>query len=110
AKGVVAGFPSVAALARDALSVVGLDGTIDDSDVEVDGRWLGPDYAIATPESRAARGWAAHNGAWVVDDVYTAKGMAGLLGNIQQGRWGMNDNVVFIHTGGQPEVFVRHES
>lgn len=110
AKGVVAGFPSVAELARDALSVVGLDGTIDDSDVEVDGRWLGPDYAIATPESRAARGWAAHNGAWVVDDVYTAKGMAGLLGNIQQGRWGMNDDVVFIHTGGQPEVFVRHES
>ena len=110
AKGVVAGFPSVAELARDALSEVGLDGTIDDSDVEVDGRWLGADYAIATPESRAARGWAAHNGAWVVDDVYTAKGMAGLLGNIEQGRWGMNDDVVFIHTGGQPEVFVRHES
>lgn len=110
AKGVVAGFPSVAELARDALSVAGLTGTVDDDEVEVDGRWLGPDYAIPTAESRAARGWAAHNGAWVVDDVYTAKGMAGLLGNIEQGRWGTDDDVVFVHTGGQPEVFVRHES
>lgn len=110
AKGVVAGFPSVAELARDALSVAGLTGTVVDDEVEVDGRWLGPDYAIPTAESRAARGWAAHNGAWVVDDVYTAKGMAGLLGNIEQGRWGTDDDVVFVHTGGQPEVFVRHES
>lgn len=110
AKGVVAGFPSVAELARDALSVAGLTGTVDDDEVEVDGRWLGPDYAVPTAESRAARGWAAHNGAWVVDDVYTAKGMAGLLGNIEQGRWGTDDDVVFVHTGGQPEVFVRHES
>jgi len=36
--------------------------------------------------------------------------MAGLLGNIARGRWGANDDIVFIHTGGQPEVFVRHES
>lgn len=110
AKGVVAGFPSVSELARDALSVAALPGTIDDASIEVDGRWLGPDYAIPTSESRAARSWAAHNGAWVLDDVYTAKGMAGLLGNIEQGRWGADDDIVFIHTGGQPEVFVRHES
>jgi 1-aminocyclopropane-1-carboxylate deaminase/D-cysteine desulfhydrase-like pyridoxal-dependent ACC family enzyme len=110
AKGVVAGFPSVADLAREALSVAGRTGTVDDDAVVVDGRWLGPDYAIATAESRAAREWAAHNGAWVVDDVYTAKGMAGLLGNIEQGRWGRDDDIVFVHTGGQPEVFVRHES
>lgn len=110
AKGVIAGFPSVAELARDALSIAGLNGDIDDADVVVDGAWLGEDYAIATLESVAARQWAARNGAWVLDDVYTAKGMAGLLGNIELGRWGENDDIVFIHTGGQPEVFVRHES
>jgi len=110
AKGVVAGWPSVGELAREALAVAGLPGEVGEDDVEVDGRWLGIDYAIPTAESCAARGWAARNGAWVVDDVYTAKGMAGLLGNIEQGRWGVDDNVVFVHTGGQPEVFVRHES
>ena len=110
AKGVIAGFPSVAELAREALSIAGLEGLVDDNDVEIDGDWLGDDYAIPTPQSLAAREWGARNGAWVLDDVYTAKGMAGLLGNIARGRWGANDDIVFIHTGGQPEVFVRHES
>lgn len=110
AKGVVAGFPSVAELAREALSLARCAGDIVDADVEVDPRWLGPDYAVPTEASRAAQQWGARHGAWVLDDVYTAKGMAGLLGNIEQGRWTEDDHVIFIHTGGQPEVFVRHES
>ena len=109
AKGVVAGFPSVKELAQEALTIAGLPGEVVDEDVEVDARWLGDDYAIPTTASRDAITWAAHNGAWVLDDVYTAKGMAGLLGNANQGRWGSGDDVIFIHTGGSPEVFVRHD-
>jgi 1-aminocyclopropane-1-carboxylate deaminase/D-cysteine desulfhydrase-like pyridoxal-dependent ACC family enzyme len=109
AKGVVAGFPSVKELAQEALAIAGLPGEVVDEDVEVDARWLGDDYAIPTTASRDAITWAAHNGAWVLDDVYTAKGMAGLLGNANQGRWGSGDDVIFIHTGGSPEVFVRHD-
>jgi 1-aminocyclopropane-1-carboxylate deaminase/D-cysteine desulfhydrase-like pyridoxal-dependent ACC family enzyme len=109
AKGVVAGFPSVKELAHEALTIAGLPGEVVDEDVEVDVRWLGDDYAIPTAASRDAIIWAAHNGAWVLDDVYTAKGMAGLLGNANQGRWGSGDDVIFIHTGGSPEVFVRHD-
>jgi 1-aminocyclopropane-1-carboxylate deaminase/D-cysteine desulfhydrase-like pyridoxal-dependent ACC family enzyme len=109
AKGVVAGFPSVKELAQEALTIAGLPGEVVDEDVEVDVRWLGDDYAIPTAASRDAITWAAHNGAWVLDDVYTAKGMAGLLGNANQGRWGSGDDVIFIHTGGSPEVFVRHD-
>ena len=109
AKGVVAGFPSVKDLAQESLAIAGLPGEVLDEDVEVDARWLGEDYAIPTDASRAAITWAAHNGAWVLDDVYTAKGMAGLLGNAAQGRWASGDNVIFIHTGGSPEVFVRHD-
>ena len=109
AKGVVAGYPSVKELAQEALTIAGLLGEVVDEDVEVDGRWLGEDYAIPTDASRAAITWAAHNGAWVLDDVYTAKGMAGLLGNATQGRWSSGEDVIFIHTGGSPEVFVRHD-
>ena len=109
AKGVVAGFPSVKDLAQESLAIAGLPGEVLDEDDEVDARWLGDDYAIPTDASRAAITWAAHNGAWVLDDVYTAKGMAGLLGNAAQGRWASGDNVIFIHTGGSPEVFVRHD-
>jgi 1-aminocyclopropane-1-carboxylate deaminase/D-cysteine desulfhydrase-like pyridoxal-dependent ACC family enzyme len=106
AKGVVNNFPDVADLARRALAYAGLPGEVDDTDVEVDARWLGDDYAIPTPESIAAAEWGAANGAWVLDGVYTAKGMAGLLGNVE--RWSPGDHVVFVHTGGHPEVFVRH--
>jgi 1-aminocyclopropane-1-carboxylate deaminase/D-cysteine desulfhydrase-like pyridoxal-dependent ACC family enzyme len=109
AKGVVAGFPSVKELAQESLAIAGLPGDVLDEDVEVDARWLGEDYAIPTDASRAAITWAAHNGAWVLDDVYTAKGMAGLLGNATQGRWASGEDVIFIHTGGSPEVFVRHD-
>ncbi|MBU3689685.1 MAG: hypothetical protein B7C54_04240 [Acidimicrobiales bacterium mtb01] len=109
AKGVVAGFPSVEQLANDALQAAGLPGRVEAADVEVDARWLGADYAIPTPESTAAADWAARTGAWVLDAVYTAKGMAGLLGNASAGRWASGDNVVWIHTGGQPEVFVHHD-
>lgn len=109
AKGVIAGYPSVKELAQKALTIAGLPGVVLDEDIEVDARWLGEDYAIPTEASRAAITWAAHNGAWVLDDVYTAKGMAGLLGNAQQGRWTNGDDVIFIHTGGTPEVFVHHD-
>lgn len=109
AKGVVAGFPSVKELAQESLTIAGLPGDVLDEDVEVDPRWLGEDYAIPTDASRGAITWAAHNGAWVLDDVYTAKGMAGLLGNATQGRWTSGEDVIFIHTGGSPEVFVRHD-
>jgi len=109
AKGVIAGFPSVKELAQEALAIAGLPGDVHDEDIEVDARWLGEDYAIPTDASRAAITWAAHNGAWVLDDVYTAKGMAGLLGNATQGRWTSSEDVIFIHTGGSPEVFVRHD-
>ena len=109
AKGVIAGYPSVKELAQEAVTIAGLPGVVLAEDIEVDARWLGEDYAIPTEASRAAITWAAHNGAWVLDDVYTAKGMAGLLGNASQGRWGNGDDVIFIHTGGSPEVFVRHD-
>ena len=106
AKGVVNDVPDVADLARRALDYASLPGHVEAADVEVDVRWLGVDYAIPTEASIAAAAWGAANGAWVLDGVYTAKGMAGLLGNVE--RWSPGDHVVFIHTGGHPEVFVRH--
>lgn len=108
AKGVVLGVPDVAELARGALRRAGLPGEVGADDVEVDVRWLGDDYAVPTAASEAAARWAAQVGAWVTDGVYTAKGLSGALGNIDQGRWSAGDDVVFVHTGGQPEVFVHH--
>lgn len=106
AKGVVNDIPDVADLAQRALDYAGLPGRVEADDVEIDKRWMGEDYAVPTEASVAAAAWGATTGAWVLDGVYTAKGMAGLLGNVD--RWSPGDHVVFIHTGGHPEVFVRH--
>ena len=43
---------------------------------------------------------------WVLDRVYSGKGLSGVLGRDAAGEWAAGDNVVFIHTGGIPSVFV----
>jgi 1-aminocyclopropane-1-carboxylate deaminase/D-cysteine desulfhydrase-like pyridoxal-dependent ACC family enzyme len=105
AKGVVNGKPSIVDLAREALELAGLPGVVDEDDVIIERDWLGPDYAVSTPQSRAAQDWAARFAGILLDDVYTAKGMAGLLGLLDRGEWADGDDVIFIHTGGHPEIF-----
>ena len=41
----------------------------------------------------------------LLDPVYTAKAMAGLLDDVRRGRLGRGEAVVFLHTGGTPAVF-----
>ena len=108
AKGVVIGSPDVTALANEALSLLpncpsGIEIAV--ADVVVDGDWLGDDYAVPTPEADDAIRWAARRGGWVLDRVYSGKGMSGLLGRAANGEWVSGDDVVFIHTGGVPSVF-----
>jgi 1-aminocyclopropane-1-carboxylate deaminase/D-cysteine desulfhydrase-like pyridoxal-dependent ACC family enzyme len=106
AKGVVAGVPDVQALAAETLTLLGADpAAVSEADVEVDARWLGPDYGIPTAAGDEAIRWAATHGGWVLDRTYSGKGLAGVLGNAVEGRWRPGTEVVFIHTGGLPAVF-----
>ena len=106
AKGVNAGFPDVVDLAGQTLAILGEspDLVVAD-DVELDSRWMGEDYGVATPAGDEAIRWAAVHGGWVLDRTYSGKGFAGLLGNAATGRWGPGRDVVFVHTGGLPAVF-----
>ena len=104
AKGVVMGMPDIAGLAAETLALLDSTGVVDD-DIEIDGRWLGDDYAEPTRAGDEAIAWAARRGGWVLDRTYSGKGFAGFLGNAAQGRWGADEDVIFIHTGGLPAVF-----
>jgi D-cysteine desulfhydrase family pyridoxal phosphate-dependent enzyme len=108
AKGVAAGRPDVAALATQTLQLAGSTEVVQPSEVTVETGWMGPDYAVPTAEADEAILWAAHTGGWVLDRVYSGKGMAGFLGLARAGRWGAGESVVFIHTGGLPAVFGDH--
>jgi L-cysteate sulfo-lyase len=41
----------------------------------------------------------------LLDPVYSAKGMAGLIGLVRQGFFKADDNVLFLHTGGASALF-----
>jgi 1-aminocyclopropane-1-carboxylate deaminase/D-cysteine desulfhydrase-like pyridoxal-dependent ACC family enzyme len=105
AKGVIMGYPDLVALGDDVLALMHVDTTIDPSDVEVDARWIGEDYAVPTDAGTAAMHWAATTGGWIVDATYSGKGLSGLLGMVAEGRWSPDDDVVFVHTGGWPALF-----
>jgi 1-aminocyclopropane-1-carboxylate deaminase/D-cysteine desulfhydrase-like pyridoxal-dependent ACC family enzyme len=106
AKGVNLGLPDVAELAGETLALIARPPTlVTDQDVCIDSGWLGEDYAIPTEEGDAAIRWAARHGGWVLDRVYSGKGMAGMLGNAAAGRWPPGSDVIFVHTGGMPAIF-----
>ncbi len=111
AKGVNAGLPDVATLARDCLDLLGCqDVVVQPEDVIVDPDWMGEDYAVPSEAGDRAIDWAARHGGWVLDRTYSGKGLSGLLGNAAAGRWTARAgsapvDVVFVHTGGLPSVF-----
>jgi 1-aminocyclopropane-1-carboxylate deaminase/D-cysteine desulfhydrase-like pyridoxal-dependent ACC family enzyme len=104
AKGVTMGYPDIASLANDTLSLVGAGGEVSGGDVHVDGRWIGDDYATPTKAGDDAIRWAATAGGWLMDRTYTGKGLSGLLGLDREERFAGRD-VVFVHTGGWPALF-----
>ena len=78
-------------------------------EILVDDGFIGPGYGKATPEGLDAIRLLARTEAIVLDPVYSAKAMAGLLHHIQTGELRPSDSVVFLHTGGGPSVFAWNE-
>lgn len=105
AKGAAMSVESVRAIAQGALDLLGSAAKISDSDIIIDDRYIGENYAIPTVAGAEATVWAAHRGAWILDSVYTAKGFSGLLGRDAEGEWSKSQQVIFVHTGGLPSVF-----
>ncbi|MBA2257490.1 MAG: D-cysteine desulfhydrase family protein [Acidobacteria bacterium] len=73
--------------------------------VEVDDRFVGGGYGVATNESREAIELCARTEALFLDPTYTAKAMAGLIARIRAGDFKNAGSVLFWHTGGQVGLF-----
>lgn len=76
-----------------------------DQEIEVDDRFVGEGYGLPTDASREALSLAARCEGMVLDPVYTAKAMAGLIGRIRAGEMRQDESVLFWHTGGVPGLF-----
>jgi L-cysteate sulfo-lyase len=78
--------------------------------VEVIAGHAGPAYGIPHAATVEAMRLAGRLEALVLDPVYSAKGLAGLIALIGERRWTPADDIVFIHTGGAPALFAYHRA
>jgi len=96
----------IADLASAACERLGQPHTFAPEDVPlIEGTYVGAGYARTTPESLDAIRLLARETGLLLDPVYTAKAMAGLLDQARQGRWAAGEDVVFLHTGGGPALW-----
>jgi D-cysteine desulfhydrase family pyridoxal phosphate-dependent enzyme len=76
-----------------------------DDDIEVDDAFVGDGYGVPTPASTEALELVARREGILLDPVYTAKAMAGLIDRIRRGQFRSEQTILFWHTGGQVGVF-----
>jgi len=74
------------------------------SDVELDERFIGAGYGRPTDAAQEAADLLARTEAILVDPVYTAKALAGLVAGVRSGAWD-TERIVFWHAGGLPGLF-----
>ncbi len=99
----------LAEMTNKAATLIGLPHRITPEDVELNEDFLGPGYGKSSPEGAEALRLLAITEGILLDPVYTAKAMAGLIADIHHERIEPDDVVVFIHTGGTPAVFAYAE-
>lgn len=71
----------------------------------VDDGYVGEGYGLPAPSTLEAIHLTARQEGILLDPVYSAKGMAGLIGLIRQGFFSSDDNILFLHTGGSTSLF-----
>ena len=90
---------------RESAGLLGVAARWDDACVEVADAWCGPGYGMPDAATDEAIALAARLEGLALDPVYAGKGMAGLIGLARAGRFGRDEAVVWIHTGGAPGMF-----
>jgi len=95
----------LADLANQTAILLGLPHRLSAADIDIRDDYMGPRYGAVTSSGREALDLLARTEGILLDPVYTAKAMAGLIDDVRQARLGPKDQAVFIHTGGTPAIF-----
>jgi D-cysteine desulfhydrase family pyridoxal phosphate-dependent enzyme len=70
---------------------------------------IGPRYGVVTEAGLEALRLLARTEGILLDPVYSAKALAGLIEQVRSGRHRRDERVVFLHTGGTPALFAYAE-
>ena len=68
--------------------------------------YVGPGYSLPTPQMAEAVRMLARLEGILMDPVYTGKAMAGLIDLVRKGYFKKEENILFVHTGGSPALYV----
>ena len=79
--------------------------TLDKSDVIQSADYVGPGYAVVTREGVEAIRMMAEREGIILEPIYTGKALAAMIDHVRQGLLTARDTVLFVHTGGLPELF-----
>ena len=99
---------AVHALTQKTLEKLGAAG-VPLSKIIVDDGYVGEGYGIPAESTLEAIRLSARQEGLLLDPVYSAKGMAGLIGMVRQGFFKPTDKVLFLHTGGATALFAYQE-
>jgi len=98
--------PRIATIASQTAELLGLSLQFEPEDILSFSQYFAPAYPDPSEAGLEALRLAARTEGLVLDPSYTGKALAGLIDQIQAGRWGPDDTIVFLHTGGTPALFV----
>ncbi|MBK1659324.1 D-cysteate sulfo-lyase [Paracraurococcus ruber] len=96
---------NVLALAEKTIAHLGLPALVKAEHVVANCDYVGQGYGIPTQGMVDAVRLLAEQEGILLDPVYSGKGMAGLIDLIGKGMFRPDENVVFLHTGGQVGLF-----
>jgi len=93
--------PVIGRLLEDLEPLAGI--RVEATEIELDDGFLGPAYGVPTRAATEAAELLARTEGILVDPIYTAKALAGLVAGVRSGR--LTGSVVFWHAGGTPGLF-----
>ena len=88
---------------HDMLALTAPSFVVPDEDIIVVDDYVGDGYALPTEASNNCIRRVAGSEGLLLDPVYTAKAMAGMMDLARRGR--LTGDVIFLHTGGVPALF-----
>ncbi len=99
----------IADYANNAAALLGLDTRVTSDDFDVFDEYIGPGYGETYPEAVSTIRFVAREEGLLLDPVYTGKCMTALRDQIAVGNIRDDQTVVFVHSGGAPNLFAQAE-
>ena len=88
---------------------LGITTMLEAADFDVLDTYVGPGYGKGYPKVFETIRMVAREEAILLDPVYTGKCMTGLMDQVEKGHVSQGSSVVFLHSGGGPNLFAQSE-